>query len=435
MNTPIATPIPSNSASSALDTAAIVETASALIAMHPVYGSDGQRHAMDYLEQRMRALGASVRRRRIYDEEIEDHPCYVHVENFGGSFASYRETVRENLVCELDFGAPGPTVLLNGHVDVEFVTAPEQWSRAEGWRKPRVEDGRLYGRGSSDMLGAVACFVAVAEDLSRAKAEGAHLGGRLLLHFVVDEEIGGNGTLATLSTLDGQVDAALIGEPTDGAVCTRTRSFEQFKVVCGGRPRHMCLSEGSANALSQAVQVFTIIEELNQWCREQLGGDPVRSLCVGVLRGGSDAAVPAASAELLVTAALPPSLPLSAVLSELDSRLRAAFPDEAPQVGPYGLRFPASQGGHEGLAAGLRAQLEGVVELDPARREARDFPSACDARIFESFSIPTVIYGPGSLARAHGPDEYVSLDELKVYTRVIHETLRAAFSGDASLSG
>lgn len=432
MNTSIATP---TTAGSPLDTAAIVETASALIAMHPVYDSAGQRHAMDYLEQRMRALGASIRRCRIYDEEIEEHPCYVHVENFGGPFAGYRETVRENLVCELDFGEPGPTVLLNGHVDVEFVTAPEQWSKPEGWRKPRVEDGLLYGRGSSDMLGAVACFVAVAEALSQAKAEGARLGGRLLLHFVVDEEIGGNGTLATLSTLEGKVDAALIGEPTDGAVCTRTRSFEQFKVVCGGRPRHMCLSDGSANALSQAVRVFSILEELDQWCRDQLGGDPVRSLCAGVLRGGSDAAVPAASAELLVTAALPPSLTFDAVIAELEARLRAAFPDaEPPQVAPYGLRFPASQEGHEGLAAGLRVELEGIAKVDAARREARDFPSACDARIFESFSIPTVIYGPGSLARAHGPDEYVSLDELSVYTKVVHQTLRAAFSGDTELS-
>lgn len=405
----------------------IVEITSALIAMHPVYGSEGQRRALAYLEERLRRAGAKTRRCRIFDEEIDAHPCYVRVEDFGGTFASYRETVRENLIGEFDFGGDGPTLLLNGHVDVEFVTAPGQWTHAEGWRKPTLIDGRLYGRGSSDMLGAVACFVWVAEALA---AHAKHLRGRLVLHFVVDEEIGGNGSLATLSNLNHRVDAALIGEPTDGAVCTRTRSFEQFKVVCRGRPRHMCLSERSANALSQACEVFAIIEELDAWCRAQVVGDTgLSSLCVGVLRGGSDAAVPAAAAELLVTAALPPELPFERVLTELEQRLNR-FPTESrPEIARYGLRFPASSLGHEALATILREGIHGRAAVV----DSNGFPSACDARIFEAFSIPTVIYGPGSLARAHGPDEYIGVEELADYAKTLCDTLGRLFTGALSL--
>jgi acetylornithine deacetylase len=406
----------------------VVDTASTLIAMHPVYGSTGQGRALAYLEQRMHALGARTRRARIFDEEIEAHPCYCHVENFGGQFSNYRETLRENLLSEIDFGGDGPTILCNGHLDVEFVLAPTQWTVAESWRRPRLDGGKLYGRGSSDMLGAIACFLATAEYLIH---EASKLSGRLLLHFVVDEEIGGNGTLATLTTLGEKVDAAIIGEPTDGAVCTRSRSFEQFKIVCHGRPRHMCFGANDENALAQASETYQLIEALDGWCREQVPSDHAfRSLCVGVVSGGSDAAVPAPTAELLVTAALPPELSLSRVLARLAAQLEHRFGrDRCPQVEPYGIRFPGSTMGHEPLAAALRAG----IERRGGHSGSANFPSACDARIFEAFGIPAVICGPGSLQRAHGPDEYIGVDELASYTDLLNDTLGRAFRGELEL--
>lgn len=407
----------------------IVDTTQRMIGMHPVYGSEGQRQVLDLLADRMAALGAKVRRRKIYDEEIEAHPCYTQVENFGGIFVDYRQLERENLICTLDLGGEGPTVLLNGHIDVEFVTAPQQWTEPEGWRKAKKVEGRLYGRGSSDMLGAVACFVHCAERLA---LEAEKLCGRLILHFVVDEEIGGNGTLANLSLLDEKIDMALIGEPTDSAVCTQSRSFEQFKISTLGHPRHMCLSTSEENAIWQIAGVLDVVESTDRWCRDQLEhGSEVRSLCAGVVLGGTDAAVPAAKAELLVTAALPPSLPFGRMMAQLQRSLADRFGARGavPQVEPYGQRFAGSTVGHDELAAMIR---EVMADRSIEARSSSCFPSACDARIFETFGIPTVIYGPGSLYRAHGPDEYVEIDELKVYAEVLGESLRRIFSAPST---
>jgi len=252
----------------------------------------------------------------------------------------------------------------------------------------------------------------------------------LIIQFVVDEEVGGNGTLASLSMLDGPVDMALIGEPTELAVCTQSRSFEQFKILTYGRPRHMCFGARSENAVWGLGQALEVIEATDEWCRKVCEEDR-RFLCAGMVRGGTDAAVPASKAELFVTAALPPQLPFERMIAHLECLLAERFGSSGTmaQVEPYGQRFAGSTEGHKELAAVLSHVME---ERSIAFPRASCFPSACDARIFEAFGIGTVICGPGSLWRAHGPDEYVEVGELRAYAEMLTEAMVRILGGTRS---
>src|SRR5262245_5066440 len=118
---------------------------------------------------------------------------------------------RPNLVGRLP--GQGPTLIFNGHIDVVPPGNEEKW-RFDPWGRDLV-GGRLYGRGTYDMKGGVAAFVAATKAIREA---GITLNGPLELHVVVDEEAGGaEGTRSVIEK--GYLgEAVIVAEPTDGAI-------------------------------------------------------------------------------------------------------------------------------------------------------------------------------------------------------------------------
>lgn len=402
----------------------LVALLQALIQAHPIYDSEGILEAQRICAREMEALGLQVTWERIDHARLRESPHYVDVTAFGGRFSDYGKGERFNLVGRAELGPGGPALILNGHLDVEFVTGPGQWAHAGLWRSGALRDGRIYGRGASDMLGGVACFLfALKQVMGRLGKRGS-----IEVQLVVDEEIGGNGTLWSLMSTQRRRDAiALIGEPTGGVVCHGSRGFHQFKVVCEGRPVHMVFARPYDNANQLLAVVSLCLEELDAWVGERCANPGSRYIMYGEMSGGSDAAVPASSAELRVTAALPVSLSLEQVIDELRrlmaERLRGRC-DRLPTVEPYGIRFAGSSLSDLPLCDALvRNGVPGGTPLT-----VDHFPSPCDARLFEAFGIPSVVFGPGDLRRAHGADEYVTEDELAQYAWTLSATLLELFA-------
>lgn len=382
-----------------------------LIRCHPTYGSAGQAQALGVLADRLTRLGLAPRLERIDDDLLRSCELHVDVPAFGEDFGSYFGRERFNLVAERSFGAGGSRILLNGHVDVEFVTAPASWSAPDGWRSGDRTGERIYGRGAADMLAGVACYVHVLDALSPYLAEAK---GGLGIEFVIDEELGGNGTLARRLTASEQpYDICLIAEPTDYTVCTGTFGFHQFRVRCTGEAVHMAYADEWSNANRSAAEVIRSLEQLNDELVGRIGAiRPTRHVLAGMISGGTDAAVPADVCDLLVTLALPVELDGPVIEQELARALQhIGPPDRPPSVQPYGVSFPGSRNTLPHAADRIVAagQEAGV------RLEVADFPSACDARLLEAFGIPTLVYGPGELSVAHGADEYVTVGQLRDY--------------------
>ena len=135
---------------------------------------------------------------------------------------------------------PGPTLLLNGHVDtvgVEGMPAPFE---------PKVEGDRLYGRGAADMKGGVAGLVIAAEEIAREDR------GSVVLALVADEEDASLGTEAVIDRL-GETglapDVAVVGEPTHLARTVSLRGFAVVEVEFAGRSAHSSLPAEGVNAV------------------------------------------------------------------------------------------------------------------------------------------------------------------------------------------
>lgn len=126
--------------------------------------------------------------------------------------------------------APGPTLALVSHIDV--VPPGEGWTR-DPWA-PTIEDGKLYGRGSGDAKASVAAMLLAARDIAEA---GGPARGRLLVILGLGEETKDTSMAAALATV-GDVDAAVVGEPTNLQLAIAQRGLMMVDLVAHGDQRH-----------------------------------------------------------------------------------------------------------------------------------------------------------------------------------------------------
>ena len=218
-----------------------------------------ERELQEFLGERLRRAGAEV---EIFEPDPADFvgkPLYRPGMGFDG---------RPQLVARFP-GLPTPTragmsLMLNGHIDAVSAEPFDQWTSHPF--RAAVRDGKLYGRGSCDMKGGIACMVYAAEVLAR---RGVRLAGDLLVTTNTDEESSGAGGLALV--LRGvAADAAVVTEPTefDVWICCRGSSYGTITVP--GRPGHAEVYQphwregGAVNAIEKAQVVLDAIRRLRE---------------------------------------------------------------------------------------------------------------------------------------------------------------------------
>ena len=154
---------------------------------------------------------------------------------------------RPNLVCTLEGPAPGPHLVLCGHTDTVPLNATDPGVGFSG----AIRDGRIHGRGTTDMKGAVAAMAAALVALSRT---GLPVAGRVTLAAVIDEEIeslGAEHLVASGFTADG----AIVGEPTQNQICIGHKGLEWLEIVFSGKAAHGGTPKAGINAIDAAACV------------------------------------------------------------------------------------------------------------------------------------------------------------------------------------
>ena len=164
---------------------------------------------------------------------------------------------RWNIIAERRWGKGGRTLLFNGHLDV---VPPGDLSL---WRYPpfqgRLERGRIYGRGASDMKGGVASFLQAVSLIDRSKMELSQ--GSLILHLASDEESHGHhgtGFLSQKGLIKG--DAVLVGEPTGLDPVIAQKGALWFRISTFGKSAHGSSPHLGVNAISKMMKV---VDRLN----------------------------------------------------------------------------------------------------------------------------------------------------------------------------
>lgn len=316
------------------------------------------------------------------------------------------EEGRANVVAMLGNG-PGPTFAFNTHLD----TVPA----GEGWTTPPLElrerDGRLFGRGACDAKGSLAAML---EAVRLLAADPAAWSGTLLAVFVADEEASSRGARRFAATAPG-IDAVVVGEPSGNAPIVAHKGSLRPLLRVIGRSTHSGTPELGLNAIFEAGRLLPRLARLHDALRGRahpLVGAP--SLTVTrATAGRADNVVPDAC-DLLLDRRLVPGETEATAMAEIRAVLDAARAEDGIETEVLTLK-PTTGGAAETppdhpvvLAAVAAARRHGVADPSPI-----GFGGACDFTHFRGLGAQGVVLGPGSLAAAHAPDEFVPRAELE----------------------
>ena len=317
----------------------------------------------------------------------------------------------------------GRSLLLNGHIDVVSPEPRQAWAmdpfRAE------VRDGLLYGRGAADMKGGVACIVYAAQTLARC---GIRLDGDLLISAVTDEESTSAGTLATLAR-GISADACIVAEPSALQIGIACRGSLMPSVRVRGRAGHASAVQphwregGAVSAAEKAAQVVEAVVALREAWRDDPAQRhpylPPGTVVVTALEAGQWENSYADEARIdCHISYLPTHADADGYGREVEreftswvQRYAAADPwlaEHPPEVS-WSLDVPPSEvPPGEPVVGVLQGALTDLGR--PAPLTGTGYWN--DGASFTRAGIPSVVFGPGEVAFAHGVDEHVPIDDL-----------------------
>jgi acetylornithine deacetylase len=302
-------------------------------------------------------------------------------------------------------------VVLSGHTDVVPVDG-QPWTSDPFVLTER--DGRIYGRGTCDMKGFLALALAAAPELAKARRP-VHLA------FSYDEEIGCLGAPDLIETIRRELPApalVVVGEPTDMQAVTGHKSIATFRVTVIGREAHSSQTQQGVSAVMAAARLMNLLCDLSEGLEAQADpASPFRpngaTLTIGLVAGGTAHNIIARECGFTFDLRCPPGLdpdavlaPFQAAAAQMDAALKARAP-EAGVVVERRTSVPAFAPEPGGAAEAFARRLAG--DNGPPRVVS----FAAEAGQFQQGGFSTVICGPGSIAQAHQPDEYLERAQLE----------------------
>jgi acetylornithine deacetylase len=365
--------------------------------------SGNEHELMCWAEGAFKRIGVEVKRVPLSDaiKEDEDYSSPVPDIDYDGRF---------NLRLQLPGGGGGKQLLFNSHTDV---VPPSQ-----GQEKPfeAVEkDGVIHGRGACDAKGQVATIYLVLAALKKLRVP---LGGEVIAHLVNEEENGGNGTLAMVRA--GEVaDGCIVMEPTNNKIFSSVRGAVWFRILCEGKPGHSGRAGDTVSALTLARKAMDVLEDYHERLLAASRGIPLfdkyenpMPITFGRCVAGDWPATAPSRAVVEGVLGLLPNRTRHEVTAEMQAAL--ATSDDPRLADRVRLEFTYRHDSHvldpkHSLVEGLK-QCHGDWGL-PVEVDA--MTASCDSWLYNNqLGIPTVVYGPGTLAYAHGNEEQIALADI-----------------------
>jgi len=338
---------------------------------------------------------------------------------------SERETFEgsPNVVAIWRGSSGGRSLILNSHIDVITVTDEEEWHH-DPWAG-EVCDGRVYGRGASDMLGGlVACCLAIRV----LRLSGLTPSGDIIVESVVDEETGGAGTLAAI-TRGYRAEGAIIPEPTDLRVFAWQQGAMWFRVTVTGRAAHAGTRYKGVSAIEKAVLALRALGRLEEARNRALPAsfsvdNPIPlPISVGVITGGTMPSVVPQTVVLEGRLGVGPGENPDSAKQDMGKALNELktedswFAKEPVKLEWFGANWlPGSIQPDHPLLQTILSKAEEVLWKTPNIVLS---PWATDGGLLSRMSVPTVVFGPGSSAVAHSRDEFVNVAHIQEAAIVI----------------
>lgn len=345
----------------------------------------------EVISKELRRLGLDPIRVEVHDEVERTNPrsCLI---------ASY--------------GAGKKKLYFHGHYDVVPGSDPVQF-------KPRIQRGRLFGRGAADMKAGLAAMVYAVRVLQLLRVK---LDGQVCLVFVPDEETGG--TLGTRYLFErgyidrGNIVGMVMPEPTSGAIWNACRGAFSLLATIRGRPVHAVLQSTGINAFEHMVAVSNALLRLKKRVEKRTTDHAVASggsrnsilMLGGICQGGTNFNVVPGVCTFSIERRTNPEEDFAREKRELLNLL-----DRHRQKG-LKIEIEILQEGESASAPAKHCLAQSISQsihdIEGKRPRFSLCPGLLETRYYVNNGIAAFAYGPGILAQAHHPEEFVHIKRI-----------------------
>ena len=325
--------------------------------------------------------------------------------------------------------------VLSGHTDVVPV-------EGQAWDTDpfvaTIQGDKLYGRGSCDMKGFLACALTLLPQVVAASQAG-QLSKPIHLALSFDEEVGCLGAplmIEDLKALGIQPEYCIVGEPTMMRMVTAHKGIQVYRCRVHGKSAHSSLTPQGVNAISYASRIIGFIDELAASLRERndVGFEqdnafdvPYSTLSVGTIRGGTATNIVPNLCEFTFDYRNLPHMDDSAILQPIQDFIASLLPAMHAVSADTGIELVRQENVpamNDKDSQALQVLIENLVD-DKFRHKVA---YATEGGQFTNAGIPTVICGPGDIMQAHRANEFVSLEQLAKCDQFLQQILANALN-------
>ncbi|MCY8981129.1 MULTISPECIES: peptidase [Bacillus] len=349
-------------------------------------------------------------------KQLKQHPYFI------SDRSDFHES--PNIVAKKTGEGGGRSLILNGHIDVVPEGNLKEW-KYEPFQAAEV-NGKIYGRGSTDMKGGNTALLFALEALHACDVK---LKGDVLFQSVIDEECGGAGTLSAIMR-GYRADGALIPEPTNMKLFIKQQGSMWFRITVKGLAAHGGTRYEGVSAIEKSMHVITAIQELEK-VRNARISDPLYDhipipvpINIGTISGGT---WPSSVADRVVIegrCGIAPHEKPEAVKMELENWLKdLQYHDEWFKRHPIQVEWFGAQwlpndlpDGHPLLSVLQSAyqkmkQTEPIIEASPWGTDG--------GLLYHAGDTPVIVFGPGETKTAHQANEYIEVEAMLESAKII----------------
>lgn len=303
-----------------------------------------------------------------------------------------------------------PGIVLSGHTDVVPVDG-------QPWKLPPFtlteREGKLFGRGTADMKGYIACVLALVPELIKAPL-------RLPVHIALsyDEEVGCLGVRSLLAVLEQRPVKpmlCIIGEPTELKPVLGHKGKLAMRCDVQGHACHSAYAPSGVNAIEHAAELIGELGRIGQRLRSHQDprfDPPFSTVQTGVISGGKALNIVPADCRFDFEVRALPAMDPGEVAEALQAyAMQQVLPKMQAVSKQSAIRF-TELSAYPGLVTDEGSQAAQLIAAFSGSREFGTVAFGTEGGLFDAVGIPTVVCGPGSMDQGHKPDEFVSLEQL-----------------------
>lgn len=375
--------------------------------------SNQQEEVLTFAQQLVRVPGHSGDEEHtasLIDEKMRDLSYdHVHIDSYG------------SVIGVIEGSRPGPTLLFDGHTDVVPVLEPEQWHCDPYGGE--VTDGKLMGRGSADMKGPLAAMIFAASYIDRTTTAGTII----VSASVAEEMIPGRALEKVLD--DFPADAVVIGEPTKLQLGFIEKGRCTIGMTAMGKVAHSSSPELGENAIYNAANAIDRIKSIPLRSDSALGSEVLELVEIRSEPSPGNGRVPDYCWGLWECRILPGEseqalldrFKNSQTGTEWEKKIRFQIEniDVTCYTGKHLVGKDFLPAWRADTDSGLYRQMEAAIEKSGIPLKYSPIYYGCNALASIGLrGLPTVIFGPGDVALAHRPNEYLEIGDLWKATEV-----------------